>query len=516
MKILIVDDEALIRDHLEALPEWRELQCTIVGKAANGLEALSIIPQTLPDLVISDIRMPAMNGLELAEQIRARYPDIHVMFISAYHDFEYARQAMKLGVSDFITKPIRIPELVESVELLQQGVLRMNEDDRMEQEKLISLLLAGDGASEKQAEKLIRKQQVEGRGVQIALAEIDNVELLHLAGKPISLMALREIASNLLRSQPRPYWTYLDLSGIVIVFFEPESPQLDASWELLTIAGNLVSGVASMTNHSISIGISGRLPSVADIREGMRQSRQCLEYRMLLGKGSIIAYDALAGLEQGRGAKEDKTVVELIGHVRRADSEQISRSLRKIYREMLAAGMNKSVIQQYAADILNRTDALLEELRVPMCEERRMEAQKSVYRYGILADLMQFLSGYLLEAAGKVGSRSHSQSPALIKRVYDYLDKHCSEEVTLLSLSKHLHINHSYLSRLIKKETGVNFRDLLWQRRIDKAKELMNERDEKAFEIAYRVGFKDPSHFSQVFKRFVGVSPSEYRDSLEP
>ncbi|MFC5651211.1 response regulator [Paenibacillus solisilvae] len=515
MRILIVDDEALIRDHLGGLLEWEAVHCTVVGKASNGLEALEMIQKTGPTLVITDIRMPAMNGLELAEHLRADHPHIHVMFISAYHDFEYAKQAMKLGVCDFITKPIRIPELLESVELLQQGVLRMNEDDRLEQEKLMALLLACEGEPD-EAAVLIRRRQVEDRQIQVALVEIDNAELLYLSDRPLSLMVLREIVDHRLKDQPRLYWTYLDRNGIIAVFFEPDGSEFGTGSEPLAIAGGLVTDVKEITGHSVSVGISRRLPSVLAIREGLWQSRQCLEYRMLLGKGSIISFDALAQLEQGRVSREEKAIVELIGHVRLADQAQIAASLRGIYREMLASGMNKNVIQQYAAEILSRTDALFEELHFPVDQERRIQAQKSLFGYSILADLLQFLSDYLGKAAESIAARSHPEQPTVVKRVFDYLDKHCTEEISLLSLSRHLHINHSYLSRLIKKETGVNFRDLLWKYRIDKAKELMRRGEGKTFEIAYEVGFKDPSHFSQVFKRTVGVSPSGYRDSLTP
>ncbi|MCD9025372.1 response regulator transcription factor [Cohnella silvisoli] len=515
MKIMIVDDEALIREHLGGLEEWAGLQCTIVGEASNGREALELIPVAKPQLVITDIRMPIMDGIELAENIRRSYPNIHVMFISAYHDFEYAKQAMKLGVCDFITKPIQVPEMLDSVELLQQGVLRMNEDERVGQEKIISMLLSEEKDTEDPNLQL-QSYQVDHLGTQVMLVEIDNADLMHLSEKPLSLIVLREILDHRLKDQPYQYWTYLDRSGIYIILFDAEDLGPELGTESINIAKLLLASMHELAGHSLSIGISKPLPSILQLREGFRQSKQCMEYRMLLGKGSIISYDVLENLEKGRVHKEEKILNELMIHVRRGDSEQISACLRTVYRDMLAAGLNKNVIQQYATEILSRADRMRDELHIPVPDETRIETQRKVFGYSILSDLLQFLSRYLQDLAEEIARHANTGTPSIIKRVKDFLDKHCTEDVTLVSLSGHLHINHSYLSRLIKKETGVNFRDLLCQYRIEKAKEMMKQAEIKTFEIAYEVGFKDPSHFSQAFKRTVGVSPSEYRDSITP
>ncbi|GGD53695.1 response regulator [Paenibacillus nasutitermitis] len=515
MRILIVDDETLIRQHLSSLEEWESLQCAIVGEAANGREALELIPLVKPQLVITDIRMPEMDGIELAGMIRRIYPHIHVMFISAYDDFEYAKQAMKLGVCDFITKPIQVSEMIDSVELLQQGILRMNEDERLEREKAISLLLSEDtGIME--AQNLLVAHHVQDRSIQVILVEIDNADLMHLSERPLSFIVLRELVDHRLQDQPQMYWTYLDRSGIYIVLFAADDMPLAGGVQSMQIANQLLDEIGKLSGYSLSIGISRPLPSAAELREGFRQSKQCMEYRMLLGKGSIISYEALIGLEKGRMDKEDKAMTELLMHIRRGDGSQIPAALRVIYREMLAAGLDKKVIQHYALEVLTRADQMLEELHIPIPPESSIDAKQKIFSYSILSDLLEFLSGYLSQAAYLIAQQSDTGTPSIIRRIHLFLEQHYKEDVTLASLSAKLHMNHSYLSRLIKKQTGVHFRDLLWKHRIDKAKELMRQQELKTFEIAYELGFKDPSHFSQVFKRMVGVSPSDYRASLPP
>lgn len=511
MKIMVVDDEQLIRQHIAGLPEWEQLGCSIVGEAGNGLEALQIAHQCKPDLIITDIRMPIMDGMQFAVEIRSLYPRTHLIFISAFHDFAYAKQAIKLGAIDFITKPINPDELLEAVELVLEGASHTNGDERLQQEKLVRLLLADNGESA-DIEKQAGWTEVAGKQAIMLSIEFDNIELTGDAGDPHTLFMLRESICHLMRRYPYPYWVCLNRRGVYLIIFQPDERIWDMTTDSMQIARDIVSRMQSSFEHTISIGISQTLSSVKHLRKGLEQIRECLDYRMLLGRGSIISSDALSLIRDDSRRKNDVHVANLTEIFRSGSIEKISPFMRQVYRDMLATGFGKSQVQQYAIELIERAEGVMDDYRLPESAEERNETHKHILSYDTLSDLLKFLEGKLVRMVEKIAVFNQKSTHSVIRDVNNYLEAHYHEEITLISMSKALHINHSYLSRLIKKEIGINFRDLLWGTRIEKAKQLLTHTTMKTTQIAFEVGFKDASHFSQLFKRTVGVSPTEYRD----
>jgi len=512
MRIMIVDDEPLICQRLARLPEWEQFGCSIVGEAGNGLEALQLARECKPDLIITDVRMPLMDGMQLAEEIRALYPRTHIIFISAFHDFVYAKQAIKLGALDFITKPINPAELFEAVELVMEGASHANVNERMQQEKLVRSILANEREAadiEKQPEWM----EVASKKAIMLSIEIDNIELTGDAGDPHALFILRETISHLMGSYPYPYWICLNRRGVYVIIFQPDERIWDMKTDSMQIARDIFSRIHSTLEHSISIGISRTLPSVKHLREGLEQIQECLDYRMLLGKGSIISADALSLFRDQSGRKNDIHLTNLEELLRSGSIAQISPFLRQVYRDMLATGFVKSQVQQYTIELINRAEHIMEEYRLSNSREERKETERHILSYDILSDLLKFLESELVKKASQIVAFNKESTHSIIRSVEQFLENHYQEEITLVSLSKALHINHSYLCRLIKKETGINFRDMLWQIRIDKAKQLLTLSTMKTTDIAYEVGFKGETHFDQLFKRLVGLSQKNYREA---
>jgi len=512
MKIMVVDDEQLIRQRLAGLPEWEQLGCSIVGEAGNGLEALQVARQCKPDLIITDIRMPVMDGMQFAEEIRSLYPRTHIIFISAFHDFVYAKQAIKLGAIDFITKPINPDELLEAVELVMEGASHANVDERVQQEKLVRSLLAGNNESA-DIEKQTGWAEVGGKQAIMLSIEIDNIELTGDAGDPHTLFMLRETVSHLMGRYPHPYWICLNRRGVYLILFQPDERMWDMKTDSMQISRDIVSRMQSAFEHTISIGISRTLPSAMYLREGLEQIQECLDYRMLLGKGSIISADALSSIRDESRRKDDMHISHLEELIRSGSLEQIAPFMRQVYRDMLATGFGKNQVQQYAVELIERAEDIMDEYRLSCSKEERQETERRILSYDTLSDLLKFLEGKLAKMAGQIAEFNRESTHSVVRSVDQYLEDHYQEEITLVSLSKALHINHSYLCRLIKKETGINFRDMLWRIRIEKAKQLLANSTMKTTNIAYEVGFKDSSHFSQLFKRMAGMSPKDYREA---
>jgi len=515
MKIMIVDDEELIRNHIANLSEWSELGCQITGVAANGVEALEKIPVDKPDLIITDIRMPLMNGIQLAEQIKVRFPHIRFLFLTAFNDFQYAQHAVKLGAADFILKPIQNAELLHSVDLILQEEERISREDRLKQERVIQAML--DPAvhmPDKYAVAL--EKRLDSREIIVIFVAIDNADVMKETGGVYSFVALREAITQILHYNPYGYWDYTDSKGLYLILYKPRGDVWDMRGDSMKMASDMLVRCKELFPFTVSICISKVKSSIVYLYQAWEEIKDCLDYRMLLGKGSIISNDALPNLVHNSLNDAEDQLNELTVMLRKGEKEKVPSYLLSISREIMGKGLTKTHIHTFALQVVQKVELLLLEYNLRIPEEIQLQTRKTILSFDILFDLMIFLERWVKEAADRIIAINQQQSMnGLVKEICAYLRSKSAEDMSLERLADYFHMNHSYLSRLIKKETGHNFRDLLWSYRIEDAKRMLLESRLKANEIAYEVGFKDPAHFSILFKKHVGLSPTNYREQIK-
>ncbi|MCD9026414.1 response regulator [Cohnella silvisoli] len=512
-KLLIVDDEQSVRDFVISIPGWTRLGFSIVEQAGNGTEALENIIRTghAPEVMVTDIRMPHMDGIRLAEQVRRDYPQTHIIFLTAHSEFEYAKQAVKLGVSDFITKPFTEEELVDSVRCIRSLGLEPSNSAQTRKEEWLQLVLDPEIAQDDKRERLTGSEVPEGKLIVLSV-EIDNVEMLHHMGKPFSKLSLRERITYVLDNEPFDYWTTLSQSGIYVLLFQPDIEEEPMAGETFRLSRSILAACNETFPHSVSIGISSLLDSLLDLPRGIEEIRQCADYRMLLGEKSIVSYRAVAAMKEDLRDRKELTKRDLEQLLRRADGANISEFLSGAYKEIISTGLSKKQVQQFAMEMIQTAEELLKEFD-PTFEqaEERFETRRKMLSYDILSDLIAFLDSYLKQVADVVSrSRAHAQD-GVIDQVRQYIAQHYKDDITLHQLADQLYMNYFYLSKCIKKESGKNFRDLVLEYRIEMAKRLLRTSPMKSYEVAYAVGFKDPAYFSQWFKKVVGVSPTEFK-----
>ncbi|QGQ94323.1 response regulator [Paenibacillus psychroresistens] len=513
MRIMIVDDEEIILQRLVHLREWGDIGCEIVGEASNGADALSAISKCKPDLIISDIRMPDMDGIELAERVRRKYPLIRVIFLTAYSDFNYAQQAVKLGVVDFITKPVNVNELMDAVELIKPHKDDEEHEKSSFQEKTIQLMLSSESNPQEQKNWLI-KHDLMNRNVIVLSIEVDNIDLLYSMGKSFSPLNLRNTVNYTLNFYPYKYWNYQDRRGLFLVLFQSGDDCIGMYDDGMKIGRDLLALCKKTFEFTVSIGISSILQSVLELSQGWKEVRKCLEYRMLLGKGSIISMDSINSLDKYEWTGNDPDLLEFQGILRRTESESVAPFMRLVYKEILSRGLNKTYIEKNVLALIDQAEKVTEDYSLQFTKEYFMFIRKKALSYDVLTDLMRFLEQEFISIASAIQDNQNKLVHGSIKKVKEYIENNYRSEITLYSLSQKLYMSHEYVSRLIKKETGHNFRELLTRKRIDAAKKLLLEDRLKSYEIAHEIGFENPAHFSLLFKKMVGVSPIEYRETV--
>jgi len=508
MRILVVDDEKEIRDYISGMREWEQLGCQIVGSAANGWKALELIHSLQPELLITDIRMPEMDGIELAEKVRDMLPELPIIFLTAYNEFEYAKKGIKLGISDFLTKPFRGADLVQSVEVLMAH--RKEAQSWLEREEAFDLL-AGDILSAQEKRDWLDGQQLPEEACLLLYVEIDHLVSTAPERMPFSKLYLKKGIAASVEASRLQAWAASIPSGIyVLLFARPGS----APGVLHGSAMNLARAIIDHHGQEVftlSVALSRELSSPLELPAAIGQAAKGMEYRMLLGRKSVIAFDALESMLDERRKETDFSVLRLGDLIRRADTDGIKALLRDIYRQMLSAGSSKKDMQHVCLSLLDKAEQMLMESMIVLPGASTVEIRERLLSCVILTDLMSLTEQQLLLYAAHMTGGTGQSSKSLVLETKRMIESHYMEDINLQTTARQLNVNYSYLSRLIKKELGKNFSDLLWEYRIEEAKAKLVRGDMKAYEVAYAVGFKDSSHFNILFKKMTGFTPNAYR-----
>lgn len=506
MRILVVDDEQEIRDYIANMAEWADIRCRVVATASNGEEALALARTEKPDVLLTDIRMPEMDGIELAENLRRSDPDLPIVFLSAYHEFDYAKKAIRLGAVDFITKPFVPLDLLRAVEQVRE----LQKLDWKHQDDFFTLFRLPDQRTEEKREWLEEHHHQQDSFL-LLYAESD----AHPGSEESRNRFLERSRAHALvpalQTCVFPSWTFGTESGLYVLIRCAAADAAAAREEALALARRIADTGADSDESTLSVGISRLHGSLLDLPAAMRETAQTMEYRMLLGRKSVLAFEAIQSILHEKEKDAALSIQRFADLLRTGDEEGIRELLRDAYRRMLTVGAGKREIQHYCIRLAEQAEAVMEEFGIAPDSQAIVDIRSKLLSGPILTDMMRDLEQHIRQCKEQI-NRTVEQSPKrLVMEAKRIIEREYSRDLSLQEVAKLLNVNYSYLSRLIKKETEKTFSELLWETRIEAAKVKLLTEDLKAYEIAYAVGFKDPAHFSLLFKKTVGVSPTAYK-----
>lgn len=493
IKALIVDDDFLVRMFLKQLIDWENEGFELVGDACNGIEALALIEQLNPELIITDLSMPGMGGIELIEQARLRLPDSYIIALSCHGEFEYVKEAMKRGANEYVLKNLLdAPGLTAQLEIARRKLFsaarRAEQTDKLRQLaakgtellrfELLQSLLQEPLPAEEQARRL-REVGVDSRFYTCAA--------LAVTAKVAKSGALSQVCVQFCRNKPAFCLSYddntcyilLDLSAIA-----SEPAQCD--WAN-AFAEALDRCIREYLNVCPGLGVSAVQSSAVGLHEAVCQARSAMAYTFyepgvhsaaeLLGASAELPEEALAMLrrlpsmaDEGLFERicEDGLRVLRLCRDKRAQPEEVRRWFGELLQIAGAGGEPPRTLDECA-------DAL-SEITQRLAEER---------------------------GAGG-GNRAIKQAAA-------YLRANFAKPLSLATVATEVHLNPAYLSYLFKREMGVNFSDFLLECRMEHMKLLLRESGDPLKECAVRAGFADYRNFCKLFKKLTGLRPAQYR-----
>lgn len=533
IKVFLVEDEVIMRNGIKRNIPWEREGFTFVGDASDGELAWPLIKKTQPDILITDIRMPFMNGLELSELVRKEMPDTKIIILSGYSEFDYAKQAITLGVTDYLLKPITSEKLMEVVkrvaavileeraqrDLVAQYRKEMREHISLEKKRLFDRIVLQDGSA--------REFLEQGRALGIDLTAACYTVLLFKLMTPDESQAYsKELVSAAERiNAGAESWENLlafDRGPEGWAFLLKSETAEQAEKEL----GQLEERVRAMLGEDAVQyfgGVGDTVQRLSDIRGSYQSASKAFASRFFAEKSQFVR----ACQVESREYREEGDM-SLIA----VDSSKINRELVENFLRVGVAEEIDDFVEEYFDGIgpenyrsLMFCHYLIVDMNFCACHfleklgvnPLELSAEcRDVDRFSYYATSEAGMTDYVKKLFRETirlrdGSVRNKYQSVIEKAKACVLEHFQNNEFSMNQAAAMVNISPGYFSTLFRQETGTTFMEYLTDVRLGRAKELLMCTDLRSSEIGYQVGYKDSHYFSYIFKKICGCTPKEYR-----
>ena len=526
-KLLLADDESEIREGLQEVIPFAQLGFEVVGEAGNGLAALQLCESLQPDLVITDIRMPLMDGLTLMSRARQLLPTTQFIVLSGFDEFEYARQAIDNRAMGYLLKPISAQEFTQMLkgakERLDEAARERSDVKRLRQhfdqslpmlkESLLSSLLSG-GMSQPEAMRHAGRYQMAIEapaylvcmmhiGDELGPDKIDDPELL-----PFAVM---NIADEVLGRYHRRHLFHYQgmIAGLMM---------LQAGDTLNDVLGHLEEARVTVVHYlkcELFVGASALCRELASLPVAARRAISALDQSVLSAADHVLCVTDIA-----RGANtdlimDDYQLRQMSSFIKLGEKERAEQMLRQLMDRCRQGSPSPKAYQTYLMELFMAFVRIVGEMSMDRdsYDEDFDQLTKAIFRFAPPIDEAQEMFLKLLRRqADEIGDSRRASGLQLSDAAMGYLrENYQQESLSLEDLCQHLHVSPSYFSAVFKKETRKTFHQVLTQLRMEQALHLLSTTDLRTGQVAGMVGLPDPSYFSYSFKKHYGFPPSQAR-----
>lgn len=525
ISIIIVDDEKKIRQGLSNIVNWEALGYRVAGTFENGYDAMLFIQNYRIDVVLTDIKMPKMSGLELMQYIKKNNPETKIIILSGYDEFSYVKEALTCGALDYILKPTDIDELESILTRTKETILREKQQIKVRREaellrnrELIYYLLKHNTVHTDYVEKFLKdancmslSRSAYWTALYLQLDDTKHIgdmyfyeELIDFLDRiPLSLTA--SISAN-------------EIGCLVGSLQEDSSPEQFIKRIMNTAQGVLGHLRAFGSNVGLAIGIGDFCSSLSELYRPVQQSHDACLYSCYRESSKIIHYPKLFGTRT-MGSFPDSIGKDITGLLLQGEQQGISDYLNYLFDSLIPIRKPPfERILQGTLEMLIFTFSTLRDMGIDpqdiFNDDRNPMA--IVQEYGNIKELHKELQSIFSEITSFIENHTgFSKAERTVYLIREYLKEHCIENISLQDLSEQFSLSSDYISRIYKQVTGENITAAIARYRIDYAKQLIRQyRNKTLIEIASLAGFTDVKYFSKVFKKVENMSPSEYKSSL--
>ncbi|QNK41020.1 response regulator [Caproicibacter fermentans] len=528
-RILLADDEREICEGIARRIDWAQLGYTFVGSAENGVDALEKAERLHPDVIMTDIKMPFLSGLDLCERICAMMPSTKMIVFSGFDDFKFAQQAIKLHVAEYILKPIDSVELTKTLKKMKAQLDReFNEKTNVEmlrkayedslpimRQQFFSGLIEGHLTPEQlsaQAHTFHLNLDVEGWAAALLRADPNIDEKCNLKGKeeliPISV---KSILDDMLGN----FCSFIDFlyydCVIVIAYFHDNNliPMINGINEVCKSAQRVL-------NLKVMAGIGTIKPDLHQLRESYREAFTALEYSAGMGGDKAIYINDVEPDETARIEffQEDEEAISNL--IKMGDERKIKEKIDSFFSHPKSALLPFDQYRIYLLEIITSFLKVLHAYGLDGSEifDENFSYTDALTKLQTPDEIKQWCAQVCIRISSKIKRQRVNNTKILAQHAIEYIEENYQKtSISVEDLCSFLHVSPTYFSTVFKRETGKSFVSYLTEVRLRQAVDLLNTTEDKTYVIAQKVGYAEPNYFSYVFKKKFGVSPSRYRDS---
>ncbi len=527
-KVFLVEDEIVVRESIRDHLPWDQTEFMLVGEAADGEIALPLIEETRPDILITDIKMPFMDGLELSRIVKRNQPWIKIIIISGYDEFSFAKEAINIAVTDYLLKPLSSQDLLATLDRvagqIEEEALRRAELENLSRcvkdsrqviaERFLSDLSTGivpSGEAIEKAENL--GVDLISRFFVVAVVASSIRQKISLHQEYNEYIKSENLIDELLEVNTDVLKFTHNLKEIVLIFKGDDAEQVEQT--CFSACQSLKYEVERRTSCSLSIDIGSVRERIQGIAESFRDAQTASRFNYIFGKnkivgikdterakfnsGSILALDISTfaeALKTGERAAIEKILTD---HIDKVYAMNIGRMYRHFAVIELALALAK-----FVTELGGDVNELLSEL----------ENLDTILEGTDSSELKKYLL-QILQRAHEFREKCKSNKYGdLISKAKKFIEDNFSDsEMSLVAVARTVNVSPSHFSTIFSQETGQTFIEFLTETRIRKAKEYLKTSSLRSSEIAYKVGYKDPHYFSYIFKSSTGSTPTGFRQN---
>lgn len=522
LSVLIVDDEPAAIDAMVQIVNWEEINLSVCARAYNGKEGLEKFRELLPDIVLTDVRMPLMDGIEMSRQIKAESPDTMIILVSGYNEFEYVQSALQFGAIEYLLKPTD-PDKLHQVLCKAAGQISRKKMWEQEYERMKKL--AADM-------KPVGRNQFFNDLITYRMKEDEiweRVEYyeIHLERKPYYLVKF--LADRLEAADGeygnleiiRQYQHFMILEqfqaiGEIEVFLNHGIwyailQDVDDVEVLENASQQLSAEYAETMGAVLHIALSAQHHLLEDAGQAKEECEVAAQY-LLANTGETFAlYDGIAAIPIEYSQIEYRSLESLYLKLHLMLEEEAITALEKMFRELERRNAVYALYQSICIQVLLELYSMASQFHKCELEKKILQRLAEINQSDSCSLLCEKMKNIIAQALAEFKTESDKSSSRAVKDAIEYAEEHLGEKISLQEVADYVNLSKNYFCNLFKKEKKETFVNYLTRMRMNKAKYYLKNSDFKVFEIAELVGYEDYIYFAQMFKKAVGISAGEYR-----
>lgn len=530
LKVFLAEDEFIIREGIKNNIDWQAHGYEFCGEASDGELAFPLIQKTRPDILITDIKMPFVDGLALSRLVKKELPETEIIILSGYEEFDYAKEAIQIGVARYLLKPINGETLLQEIDSVAEIILgkqkekeirekyqkEMEENSLRDQMDLFQHLVTGDCSMEELlsvADKLDLKIMAPWYSIVLLKIQSMKHDYEEYSG---SIVVVDERIAKL--AEPEHVLVFdRALEGRAFLFkADSEEELLAYQKEYLGDVKEVLSGYANLRYFG---GIGTPVNRLREIPASFEDASHAFAHRYLVAESCIL--DSSLLMQEGAAEQEDFRIsavnpeqidrAKMQEFLRTGDLDEVIYFVDEFFGKLDGGAMKSRIFRQYItmdayfsiADFLKGLGLQKDEIEAPDQDSSILQDEKSAMDY-----IVRIMNKALVLREKRASSRYED----VVSEVIHYIeDNYAQEELSLNLLASHVNFSPNHLSMIFSQQTGQTLIRYLTDYRMNRAKELLRCSSKKSSVISMEVGYKDPHYFSYLFKKTQGMTPTQYR-----